>query len=103
MRVTQGTFSYLPDFSDEEIAAQVRYAMDQDWALAVEFTDDAHPRNVYWEMWGQPVFDEDDPAAVVAAVVEGQRSESLALTQLILLYHVIQQNSMVSERVGFDR
>ena len=68
MRVTQGTFSYLPDFTDEEIAAQVRYAMEQDWALAVEFTDDAHPRNVYWEMWGQPIFDTDDPVAVVAEV-----------------------------------
>jgi ribulose-bisphosphate carboxylase small chain len=68
MRVTQGTFSYLPDFSDEEITAQVRYAMEQNWALAVEFTDDAHPRNVYWEMWGQPIFDTDDPVAVVAEV-----------------------------------
>ncbi|MEW6472454.1 MAG: ribulose bisphosphate carboxylase small subunit [Actinomycetota bacterium] len=68
MRVTQGTFSYLPDFSDEEIAAQVGYAMDHGWALAVEFTDDPHPRNVYWEMWGLPIFDGDDPATVVAEV-----------------------------------
>ena len=68
MRVTQGTFSYLPDFSDAEIAAQVGYAMERGWALAVEFTDDPHPRNVYWEMWGLPIFDSDDPAAVVAEV-----------------------------------
>lgn len=68
MRVTQGTFSYLPDFTDEEIAAQVGYAMERGWALAVEFTDDAHPRNVYWEMWGMPMFDCDDPGAVVAEV-----------------------------------
>src|SRR6266498_2770856 len=26
MRITQGTFSYLPDLTDEEIAAQARYA-----------------------------------------------------------------------------
>jgi ribulose-bisphosphate carboxylase small chain len=68
MRVTQGTFSYLPDFTDEEIAAQVAYAMEHGWALAVEFTDDAHPRNVYWEMWGLPIFDGDDPAVVVAEI-----------------------------------
>jgi ribulose-bisphosphate carboxylase small chain len=68
MRVTQGTFSYLPDFTDEEIAAQVGYAMERGWALAVEFSDDAHPRNVYWEMWGLPLFDCDNPAAVVAEV-----------------------------------
>jgi ribulose-bisphosphate carboxylase small chain len=68
MHLTQGTFSYLPEFTDEEIAAQARYAIDHGWALAVEFTDDPHLRNVYWEMWGLPVFDADDPAAVVAEV-----------------------------------
>ena len=43
MRITQGTFSYLPDLTDDEIAAQIQYAMDQGWAVAVEFTDDPHP------------------------------------------------------------
>jgi ribulose-bisphosphate carboxylase small chain len=68
MRLTQGTFSYLPDLSDEEIAAQAGYAIEQGWALAVEFTDDPHPRNVYWEMWGLPMFDIADPAALVHQV-----------------------------------
>ena len=68
MRLTQGTFSYLPDFTDEEIAAQVRYAVDHGWALAVEYTDDPHPRNVYWEMWGLPYFDVLDADGVVAEV-----------------------------------
>ena len=45
MRITQGTFSYLPDLTDDEIAAQIQYAIDQGWAVAVEFTDDPHPRN----------------------------------------------------------
>jgi ribulose-bisphosphate carboxylase small chain len=66
MRLTQGTFSYLDELTDDEIAAQVRYAIGQGWALAVEFTDDPHPRNVYWEMWGLPIFDAEDPAVVVA-------------------------------------
>ena len=64
MRITQGTFSYLPDFTDEEIAAQVRYSVANGWALAVEYTDDPHPRNVYWEMWGLPYFDIHDVEAV---------------------------------------
>jgi ribulose-bisphosphate carboxylase small chain len=68
MRLTQGTFSYLPDFTDEEIAAQVRYSVDNGWALAVEYTDDPHPRNVYWEMWGLPHFDVLDAEAVVGEV-----------------------------------
>jgi ribulose-bisphosphate carboxylase small chain len=57
MRVTQGAFSFLPDFTDEQIAAQIRYALDQEWSMSVEHTDDAHPRNPYWEMWGQPYFE----------------------------------------------
>jgi len=57
MRVTQGTFSFLPDFTDEQIAAQIRYTLSNGWAMGVEHTDDPHPRNSYWEMWGQPLFD----------------------------------------------
>lgn len=63
LRITQGTFSYLPELSDDEIGAQIRYGIDNGWAVAVEFTDDPHPRNVYWEMWGMPMFDISDPAA----------------------------------------
>lgn len=68
MRITQGTFSFLPDLTDEEIKAQIQYALDQGWALSVEFTDDPHPRNTYWEMWGQPMFDLRDPAAILFEV-----------------------------------
>ena len=57
MRITQGTFSYLPDFTDEEIEAQIRYSLEHGWAILVEYTDDPHPRNSYWEMWGLPLFD----------------------------------------------
>ena len=63
MRITQGTFSYLPDLTDDEIAAQIQYAVDQGWSIAVEFTDDPHPRNFLWEMWGLPMFDIADAAA----------------------------------------
>ncbi|MBS4727599.1 ribulose bisphosphate carboxylase small subunit [Mycobacterium sp. SM1] len=68
MRITQGTFSYLPDFTDEEITAQIGYALSNGWPLSVEFTDDPHPRNTYWEMWGLPMFDLKDPAGVLAEV-----------------------------------
>ena len=57
MRVTQGTFSFLPDFTDEQIEAQLRYALEHHWAISIEYTDDPHPRNSYWEMWGLPIFD----------------------------------------------
>ena len=34
MRITQGTFSFLPDLTDEQIAAQVLYALENDWVDA---------------------------------------------------------------------
>ena len=68
MRITQGTFSYLPDLTDDEIAVQVQYGLDHGWAPAIEFTDDPHPRNVYWDMWGMPMFDLADAAGVLHEV-----------------------------------
>jgi ribulose-bisphosphate carboxylase small chain len=68
VRITQGTFSYLPELSDAEIAAQAQYAIDNGWAAALEITDDPHPRNVYWEMWALPMFGIADAAAVMHEV-----------------------------------
>ncbi|HZV50022.1 MAG TPA: ribulose bisphosphate carboxylase small subunit [Candidatus Dormibacteraeota bacterium] len=68
MRITQGTFSYLPDLSDEQILAQIQYGLDRGWAVSIEFTDDPHPRNVYWEMWGMPMFDLRDAMAALREV-----------------------------------
>src|ERR1700729_883009 len=65
MRITQGTFSFLPELTDEEIGLQIDYALQQGWACSVEFTDDPHPRNTYWEMWGLPMFDLHDAAGVL--------------------------------------
>ncbi len=68
MRITQGTFSFLPDLSDEQIRAQIEYALRHGWAVSVEYTDDPHPRNCYWEMWGMPMFDIKDAAGILLEV-----------------------------------
>ncbi len=65
MRLTQGTFSYLPDLTDEQIKAQVQYCLENDWPVAIEYTDDPHPRNIYWDMWGRPMFELRDAAGVM--------------------------------------
>ncbi len=70
MRVTQGAFSFLPDLSDEQIHTQVQYCIDRGWAVSLEYTDDPHPRNTYWEMWGLPMFDNPDAAALVYELEE---------------------------------
>ena len=70
MLLRQGTFSYLPDLTDEEIAAQVKYALDHGWPVSVEYTDDPHPRNIYWDMWGLPMFGLAEPDGVLAQINE---------------------------------
>ena len=69
-RITQGQFSFLPDLTHAQIFAQVTYALQHGWAVNVEYTDDPHPRNTYWEMFGQPLFDLKDPAGVVQLIAE---------------------------------
>ena len=65
MRITQGTFSFLPDLSDEQISRQVEYCLGKGWAIGLEYTDDPHPRNTFWEMFGNPMFDIKDAAGVM--------------------------------------
>lgn len=65
MRITQGTFGCLPDLTDEEIEAQLGYAIANGWAVSVEHTDDPSPRNLFWEMWRLPLFDLEETSGVV--------------------------------------
>ena len=67
-RVTQGQFSYLPDLTDAQITKQIEYALKQNYAIGVEYTDDPHPRNTYWEMYGNPMFDLKDPAGILQEI-----------------------------------
>ena len=67
-RVTQGQFSFLPDLTDAEITAQIEYGLKRGYAWSVEYTDDPHPRNTYWEMFGMPMFDLKDAAGVLMEV-----------------------------------
>ncbi|MGA7538145.1 MAG: ribulose bisphosphate carboxylase small subunit [Steroidobacteraceae bacterium] len=68
MRITQGTFSFLPELTDAQIARQIEYCLGNGWAVSVEYTDDPHPRNTYWEMFGNPMFDIRDAAGVMTEV-----------------------------------
>lgn len=74
MRLTQGTFSFLPDLDDAQIRAQVEYCLKNGWAMSLEHTDDPHPRNTYWEMFGLPLFDLKDAAAIVSMLEECRRT-----------------------------
>ena len=68
MRITQGTFSFLPDLTNEQITKQLDYCLDQGWAIGIEYTDDPHPRNTFWEMFGNPMFDLRDAAGIMLEI-----------------------------------
>lgn len=74
MRITQGCFSFLPDLSDAQISDQVEYCLRNEWAIGIEVTDDPHPRNTYWEMWGNPMFDLRDAKGVMMELAECRKA-----------------------------
>ena len=73
-RLTQGQFSFLPDLTDAQITAQLDYALKNGWAIGVEYTDDPHPRNTYWEMFGNPMFDLKDAAGALMEINSARKT-----------------------------
>lgn len=73
-RLTQGQFSFLPDLTDAEITLQIEYGLKKGYAWSVEYTDDPHPRNTYWDMFGMPMFDLQDAAGVLMEVQECRKA-----------------------------
>jgi ribulose-bisphosphate carboxylase small chain len=74
MKLTQGTFSYLPDLTDEEITLQLSYAIGNGWAISVESTGDPRPRNNLWDMWGLPMFGLRDPAGALQEISDCRKA-----------------------------
>ncbi len=73
-RLTQGQFSFLPNLTDAEISAQIDYGLRKGYAWSVEHTDDPHPRNTYWNMYGNPMFDLEDAAGVLQELQDCRRA-----------------------------
>jgi ribulose-bisphosphate carboxylase small chain len=73
-RITQGTFSLIPDLTDEQIKKQIEYAIKRGFAVSVEYTDDPHPRNCYWEMWGLPLFNIADASTIMYELTECRKA-----------------------------
>lgn len=73
-RVTQGAFSFINDLTDVQIRKQIEYIIKNGWAVGIEFTDDPHPRNAYWELWGLPMFDQKDTGTVMFEIDEARKA-----------------------------
>jgi ribulose-bisphosphate carboxylase small chain len=73
-RVTQGAFSLLPDLNDDQIKKQIEYCIKSGFSVGIEWTDDPHPRNCYWELWGLPLFDIPDSATILYELKEARKA-----------------------------
>lgn len=73
-RIQQGTFSLSPDLTDDQIKKQLEYCNKRGFAVAIEYTDDPHPRNCYWEMWGLPLFDMPDVSSIMYEINECRKA-----------------------------
>jgi len=82
MKVTQGAFSFLPELTDVQIGKQIQYALDNAWPISIEYTYDPHPRNSYWEMFGLPMFDIHDAAAIMSEVARARTAEPNAYIKI---------------------
>ncbi len=74
MRITQGTFSFLPVLTDTQITAQIEYCLARGWAVFIEYADDAHQRNTSWEMYGNPMCDLDDQVRILMEINNCRRT-----------------------------
>ena len=73
-RIQQGTFSLLADLTDEQVRKQIEYTIKKKFAVGIEWTDDPHPRNAYWEMWGLPLFDIPDAATILYEINQARKA-----------------------------
>ncbi|MEB3122342.1 MAG: ribulose bisphosphate carboxylase small subunit [Snowella sp.] len=64
------TLSYLPPLTDQQIAKQIQFLLDQGYIPAVEFEQDPKPADHYWTMWKLPLFSASTPQDVLSEVRE---------------------------------
>jgi ribulose-bisphosphate carboxylase small chain len=62
------TFSYLPPLSDDQIARQLQYILDQGYIPAVEFSEDSEPSQHFWTLWKLPLFNATSTSEILSEV-----------------------------------
>jgi ribulose-bisphosphate carboxylase small chain len=77
---------------------QVQYCLQNNWAVNLEYTDDPHPRNTYWEMWGLPMFDLKDAKGVLMELQKCRESHG---DKYIRLSAFDSTHTWESQRISF--
>jgi len=89
------TFSYLPELSAGQLAQQIRSILGRHLVVGIEFSSAPDPRDHYWTMWKLPLFDTDDPAAVLAELDSCRQANPDAYIK-INGYNAVRQGQVVS-------
>lgn len=89
------TFSYLPKLSAEQLTEQVRSILGRHLLVGIEFSTAPDPYDHYWQMWKLPLFDTDDPAAVLTELDACQQANPGAYIK-INGYDAVRQGQVVS-------
>ncbi len=63
---TLETFSFLPEFTQEEVYEQINFMLAQGLTPAIEHESVANATDHYWTMWKLPFFGERELGNVVA-------------------------------------
>lgn len=69
MALNTGQFARSVRHSDEQIKDQLGDCQRRGWALIIEHTADPDPENLYWERWGVPIHDPDDPQSAMFEII----------------------------------
>ena len=62
------TFSYLTPMTQEQVAKQIQYILDNGFVPSIEHTDRLVIDNDYWSMWKLPLFDAKTVEEVLAEI-----------------------------------
>jgi ribulose-bisphosphate carboxylase small chain len=89
------TFSYLPEFTDDEVAAQIRSILDRGLVVALEYTDEPDPYEHYWTLWKLPLFGVADAAVVLAELEQCRAANPTAYIRLNG-YDAVRQGQVLS-------
>ncbi len=74
MMVDTRQFAQIVRLNDGDIRRQLTDCQRQGWALVIEHTADVSPTNWYWDRWGVPIYDPDDPDAVMSEIAACRRA-----------------------------
>jgi ribulose-bisphosphate carboxylase small chain len=89
------TFSYLPELTADELSAEIRSIVARGLVVGIEYTASPDPYDHYWALWKLPLFQVDDPAAVMRELEECCRANPDAYVR-VNGYDPLRQGQVVS-------